>query len=36
VGVVLFPALGVGLTCFVVAFANAMLALVLAAARRVD
>lgn len=35
VGVVLIPSLGVGLVCFVVAFLNAMLALVLAAARRV-
>lgn len=33
VGLVLIPALGVGLACFVVAFANTMLALCLAAAR---
>ncbi len=36
VGVVLVPALGVGLACFVVAFANTMLAFVLAMARRAE
>ncbi len=33
-GLVLIPALGIGLTCFVVALANAMLALCLAAAKQ--
>jgi predicted membrane-bound spermidine synthase len=36
VGVVLVPALGVAMTCFIVAFANALLALGLVVARRVE